>query len=68
MTESGEDLVLRAIRHGAVAGGLVMLSRADERVRRGLARAAEHHSALAGRMLTEWARMQGVGAPSSIAR
>lgn len=53
----GTDSVetLKAIAHGATAGGCSMWSRRDETTARGLNRCADQHSALAGAALTEWA-------------
>jgi hypothetical protein len=50
-----EDLILKAISHATVAGALRAYGRTDERSAAGLNKAADQHSLLAERALTEWA-------------
>ena len=47
-------LIERAILHACVAGSLRMVGRTDERVQRGLNKAAGHHSARAATLIAEW--------------
>ena len=50
----GNDLILRAITHGAVAGGCRIWGRRDDRTASGLNRAAGYHSARAATLIAEW--------------
>lgn len=49
-----ENLILKAITHGAVAGGLRQWTRTDERLRSGFGRAADFHSDKAATLLDRW--------------
>lgn len=49
-----DDLIIAAIRHGALAGGLRYYAARDERLARGFTRAADLQSARAAERLGEW--------------
>ena len=50
----GDDLILKAITHAAVAGGCRIWARRDERVARGMNQCADDQSGLAATCLDQW--------------
>jgi hypothetical protein len=65
MEGSGENgLILQAIKHASVAGGLIAYARAEPGAARGLLKAAVHHEGRANALLEEFLA-GGFGASTS---
>ncbi len=54
MDEGDDELILAAIRHAALAGGLRIHAARDERLRRGFTKAADRQSAKSANAVSLW--------------